>query len=69
MDDHIRAADISALVGYRRLGPYAAKQHPTEEHLLQLYTSLGAAGPNLSATRLHHSVEFGFLSTESYAFQ
>jgi len=69
MDGHIRAADISALINYRQLAPYAAAQHPTEEHLLPLYTALGAAGPGATATRLHHSVEFGFLRMDSYAFQ
>lgn len=68
MDAHIGSADLTALIDYRRLAPYAAEQHPTEEHLLPLYTALAAAGPHPAATRLHHSVEFGFLRMDAYAF-
>jgi 4,5-DOPA dioxygenase extradiol len=33
-----------------------------------LYAALGAAGAGAATTRLHHSVEFGFLRMDSYAF-
>lgn len=68
MDDHIKSADLAALADYRRLAPHAADEHPTEEHLLPLYVALGAAGPAPNATRLHSSVEFGFLRMDTYAF-
>jgi 4,5-DOPA dioxygenase extradiol len=68
MDAHIRAYDLAALVDYRRLAPYAADEHPTEEHLLPLYVALGAAGKAAEATRLHSSVEYGFLRMDAYAF-
>jgi 4,5-DOPA dioxygenase extradiol len=68
MDAHIRAADLASLIDYRSLAPHAAEQHPTEEHLLPLYTAYGAAGASPAVTRLHHSVEFGFLSMDSYMF-
>jgi 4,5-DOPA dioxygenase extradiol len=69
MDNEINAGNIEALADYRRLAPFAAEEHPTEEHLLPLYVALGAAGPGLAATRLHSSVEFGFLRMDTYAFQ
>jgi 4,5-DOPA dioxygenase extradiol len=68
MDAHLATYDVQALLNYRALAPHAADEHPTEEHLLPLFTALGAAGPNANTTRLHHSVEFGFLSMDSYAF-
>jgi 4,5-DOPA dioxygenase extradiol len=68
MDLHIRSADLAALADYRRLAPFAADEHPTEEHILPLHIALGAAGPDLQATRLHSSVEFGFLRMDTYAF-
>ncbi|MGH7070680.1 MAG: DODA-type extradiol aromatic ring-opening family dioxygenase [Acetobacteraceae bacterium] len=68
MDSHIRAHDIAALADYRRLAPHARDEHPTEEHLLPLFVALGAAGEHASATRLHNSVEFGFLRMDTYAF-
>ncbi|MGH7056569.1 MAG: DODA-type extradiol aromatic ring-opening family dioxygenase [Acetobacteraceae bacterium] len=68
MDRHIRENDTAALVDYRRLAPFAADEHPTEEHLLPLYVALGAAGEKPSAKLLHSSVEFGFLRMDAYAF-
>jgi 4,5-DOPA dioxygenase extradiol len=68
MDAAITAGDADALVDYRRLAPFAAQEHPTEEHLLPLYVAMGAAGPGFRATRLHSSVEFGFLRMDTYAF-
>ncbi len=68
MDAHLAAHDTQALLNYRTLAPHAADEHPTEEHLLPLYTALGAAGVAATTTRLHHSVEFGFLRMDSYAF-
>jgi 4,5-DOPA dioxygenase extradiol len=69
MDTEIKAGNIEALADYRRLAPYAVDEHPTEEHLLPLYVALGAAGPHPIATRLHSSVEFGFLRMDTYSFQ
>jgi len=68
MDAHLASHDTEALLNYRVLAPHATEEHPTEEHLLPLFTALGAAGAQARTTRLHHSVEFGFLSMDSYAF-
>jgi 4,5-DOPA dioxygenase extradiol len=56
------------LLAYRRLAPNAARNHPTEEHLLPLYVALGAAGDRPSARRLHASVTHGVLRMDVYAF-
>ncbi|MEX5746161.1 dioxygenase [Massilia sp. X63] len=62
------AGDRAALLDYRRAAPYAAQNHPTDEHLLPLFVALGAAGPQAHATRLHASVEHGVLAMDAYAF-
>lgn len=67
MHAHILAHDVEALLAYRALAPYAAEQHPSEEHLLPLFTALGAGGAR--AVHLHGSVEFGFLRMDAYAFE
>jgi 4,5-DOPA dioxygenase extradiol len=56
------------LVDYRRLAPFAVKNHPTEEHLLPLYVALGAAGDDASIERLHRSATYGVLRMDVYAF-
>ncbi len=56
------------LLAYRSRAPHAEENHPTEEHLLPLYTALGAAGPNPRAERIHASSTYGVLRMDAYAF-
>lgn len=56
------------LLTYRRQAPYAAENHPTEEHLMPLYVALGAAGDSPTVSRLHTSTEYGFLRMDAFAF-
>jgi 4,5-DOPA dioxygenase extradiol len=65
----LEASDRAALLDYRRVAPHAAKNHPTEEHLLPLFVALGAAGPDARARLLHASVEHGVLAMDAYAFE
>ena len=59
---------IDGALDYRRKAPYAALQHPTEEHLLPLFVALGAAGDGARATRLHASATWGTLRMDAYSF-
>jgi 4,5-DOPA dioxygenase extradiol len=59
---------IDDLLAYRSKAPYAAMQHPTDEHLLPLFVALGAAGDKAPATRLHASTTYGALRMDAYAF-
>jgi 4,5-DOPA dioxygenase extradiol len=68
MFDAISRGDREALLEYRRLAPAAARNHPTEEHLMPLFVALGAAGPEANAARLHASVTYGALAMDTYAF-
>lgn len=56
------------LVNYRRLAPFAARNHPTEEHLLPLFAAMGAAGSGAKAQRIHASHSFGTLAMDAYRF-
>jgi 4,5-DOPA dioxygenase extradiol len=56
------------LLAYRRLAPHAARNHPTEEHILPLFVALGAAGPGAAAQRLHSSTTHGVLRMDAYSF-
>jgi 4,5-DOPA dioxygenase extradiol len=49
------------------LPPHAERNHPTDEHLLPLYTALGAAGEKPRAERLHVS-SAGVPRLDAYAF-
>ncbi|HEY1936009.1 MAG TPA: class III extradiol ring-cleavage dioxygenase [Acetobacteraceae bacterium] len=59
---------VDDLLAYRTKAPYAAAQHPTEEHLLPLFVALGAAEDGATATRLHASTTYGALRMDAYAF-
>ena len=57
---------IDDLLNYRRLAPFAARNHPTEDHFLPLFVALGAGG--LYAARLHQSLTFSVLRMDAFAF-
>lgn len=57
------------LLAWRSKAPYAAAQHPTDEHLLPLFVALGAGGETARATRLHASTTYSALRMDAYAFQ
>lgn len=57
-----------ALLDYRRQAPHAARNHPSEEHLMPLFVALGASGAKANARQLHSSYEYGVLAMDVYAF-
>ncbi|MFY9989538.1 MAG: class III extradiol ring-cleavage dioxygenase [Rhodoplanes sp.] len=67
-DQRLIGGQIGELLNYRRLAPFASKNHPTEEHLLPLYVAIGAAGNNMRAERLHASSTYSVLRMDVYAF-
>ena len=68
MELKINAGDLDALLDYRHRAPYAVENHPTDEHLMPLYSAIGAAGENWVPKKLHTSKDFGVLSMDAYAF-
>jgi 4,5-DOPA dioxygenase extradiol len=56
------------LVTYRSRAPFAAQNHPSEEHILPLFVALGAAGSKPRIERLHQSTTYGVLRMDAYAF-
>jgi len=64
----IARADWPALLDYRTRAPFAARNHPTEEHLLPLFVTLGAGGETPRGVRLHSSQTYGVLAMDAYAF-
>lgn len=66
MNARLEANDGAALLDYRHAAPYAAQNHPTDEHLLPLFVAMGAGGP---ARQIHASFEHGVLAMDAYAFE
>jgi 4,5-DOPA dioxygenase extradiol len=65
INERAERGDTEALLDYRRRAPHAARNHPTEEHLLPFFTILGASrGGRLR--RIHRSTTFGSLRMDAY---
>jgi 4,5-DOPA dioxygenase extradiol len=67
LNDTITAGQTDALLNYRRLAPHAARNHPTEEHLLPLFVAAGAASTG-RGRQVHTSTTYGSLMMDAYAF-
>jgi len=56
------------LLAWRSLAPHAARNHPTDEHLLPLFLALGAAGTDAPAHHIHASSTWSILRMDAFAF-
>ncbi len=59
---------LDELADYRRLSPDGMRAHPTDEHFLPLFFSLGSAPANYKAERLYDGIEMGALAMDAYRF-
>lgn len=57
--------DREALLDYRARAPHAARNHPTDEHLLPLFAVLGAAGDGARLRRREGGVTYGVLAMDA----
>jgi 4,5-DOPA dioxygenase extradiol len=62
----VREGRTQALLSAMREAPEAARNHPTDEHLLPFYFALGAGDGQ--GARIHHSYTHGVLAMDAYAF-
>jgi 4,5-DOPA dioxygenase extradiol len=68
LTDRIERGATEDLVAYRERAPHAVRAHPRDEHLLPLFTALGAGGPEASGRRIHASFTRGSLSMAAFSF-
>lgn len=68
MAEKIAAGDVAALLDYRARAPYAAHNHPSDEHLLPLFAALGAADNIAAATHLNQVMTYGILAMDAWQF-
>lgn len=66
--ERLAAADHEALLDYRSRAPHAARNHPTEEHLLPLFAALGAATPGVAPRRIHAGYTYGVIGMDAWRF-
>jgi 4,5-DOPA dioxygenase extradiol len=66
--ERIDSHALDELADYRRQSPDGVRAHPTDEHFLPLFFSLGSAPENYRAERLYDGIEMGALAMDAYRF-
>lgn len=64
----VASGDTAALVDYRRRGPFACRNHPTDEHFLPLLVAMGAAGEGATGRRVPGGVSHAVLAMDALVF-
>jgi 4,5-DOPA dioxygenase extradiol len=64
----VEARRFDDLLHYAERAPYASQNHPTAEHFLPLFATLGASHDDEPGRRVHASYDRGLLSLDAYAF-
>lgn len=59
---------VDVLLQYRQLQPDAVRAHPRDEHLLPLFTALGAAGAGARTQAIHRGIRDHVIAMDSYLF-
>ena len=59
---------VDRLLNYRQLSPDGVRAHPSEDHLLPLFTALGAAGPKAHAEAFFRGISDHVIAMDGYIF-
>ena len=63
------SGNTAALLGYRQRQGDALRAQPRDEHLLPLFTALGAAGGGAHARAIHRGITDHVIAMDSYVFE
>lgn len=66
--NRMAAGAVDDLLHSVERAPHGRDNHPTPDHILPLFVAMGAGGTPFKAERLHHSVTYGLLAMDVYAF-
>lgn len=69
VDAQLSGGQVEALLHYRQRQPDAERAQPRDEHLLPLFTALGAAGERARARAIHRGISDHVIAMDSYAFE
>ena len=65
---HMANKDVASLLDYRHASPSGARAHPSEDHLLPLFTALGAAGLDAQPEAFYRGISDYVIAMDGYAF-
>ena len=69
VEDKVSQGDLKSLLNYRELAPHAARAHPTDDHFLPLFFTLGTAGDDARPDYISREVMYGMLAMDAFALQ
>lgn len=69
VDVQLSGGHVEALLHYRKCQPDTERSHPRDEHLLPLFTALGAAEGGACAQAIHRGISDHVIAMDSYAFE
>ena len=64
----LQSRALEDLFNYARKAEFARQSHPTDEHLMPLFVSMGAGWSDGHTQQIHHSFSYGNLSMTAYTF-
>lgn len=67
IETHVQVRDMQALLDWHERAPHALRAHPTDEHFLPLYLTLGAGGEAARVEYLSREVMYGILAMDAFA--
>jgi 4,5-DOPA dioxygenase extradiol len=62
------SGDAASVLDYRGAAPHAARNHPTEEHLLPLFAAYGAGTPGVRPQHIHSGYTWGVIGMDAWRF-
>ena len=65
---HMVAKDTAALLSYRQVSASGLRAHPSEDHLLPLFTALGAAGREAQPQAFYRGISDYVIAMDGYSF-
>ena len=68
VETQMTAGAVDALLDYRQTQPAGARVQPRDEHLLPLFTALGAAGPGARPRAFFRGISDHVIAMDGYSF-
>jgi 4,5-DOPA dioxygenase extradiol len=68
VEAQMSAGAVEALLDYRQTQPAGVRAHPRDEHLLPLFTALGAAGPGARPRAFFRGISDHVIAMDGYSF-
>ena len=67
IESALQRRDVPALLAWRTQAPHAHRAHPTDDHFLPLFFTLGAAGDDWAMDYLSREVMYSMLAMDAFA--